>query len=103
MLVPTISETRPPIKITLEAKGGGERPDGCATELRCDAYLAAVGRQPMTENLNLKAVGVEVDEFGGLMVNGNLRSSVENIYGAGDVLGRPFLASTGVAQAMVCA
>lgn len=89
-----------PIKIALEAKGGGARPHGEATELKCDSYLAAVGRKPNTANLNLAAAGIETDEYGGIKVGPNLVSTAPggNVYAAGDVLGRPFLASTGVAQ-----
>jgi NAD(P) transhydrogenase len=96
--VPTNTAGRPPIKLTLEAKGGGERPTGTRTEVLCDAYLAAVGRTPNTENLNLDAVGIEMDEYGGIGVGPNLETTASNIYAAGDVLGRPFLASTGLAQ-----
>jgi len=92
------TEIRGPIKILLEAKGGMERSEGCATEIKCDAYLAAVGRTPMTKTLNLESAGIETDEFGGLKVDGTLKTTAKNVYGAGDVLGRPFLASTGVVQ-----
>lgn len=96
--VPRGPDNRAPIKITLEAKGGGERPTGSVTELRVDAYLAAVGRKPNTANLNLQSAGIAVDDYGGIKVNSNLETTAENVYAAGDVLGRPFLASTGVAQ-----
>ena len=71
--------------------------------IKCDAYLAAVGRKPNTSNLNLAAAGIKTDKYGCLLVDCNFRASAEdgNVYGAGDVLGRPFLASTGVAQAAV--
>jgi NAD(P) transhydrogenase len=46
----------------------------------------------------LQAVGVRTDEYGGIVVDSQLRTSVNNVYAAGDVLGRPFLASIGVAQ-----
>lgn len=92
---------RPPIKIDLEAKGGGPRPTGTTRELKCDAYLAAVGRKPNTSMLNLAAASIDVDEYGGILVDSNLCTSAPtgNVYAAGDVVGRPFLASTGVAQA----
>lgn len=92
---------RTPIKIELEAKGGGPRPTGTQTELKCDAYLAAVGRKPNTSTLNLASVSIDVDEYGGILVDANLCTSAPagNVYAAGDVVGRPFLASTGVAQA----
>jgi len=71
-------------------------------ELKCDAYLAAVGRTPNTAKLNLQAANIQVDDYGGLIVDDTLCTTAKgrNVYGAGDVLGRPFLASTGVAQAV---
>eukprot|EP00978_Attheya_sp_CCMP212_P002477 scaffold5081_cov49-Attheya_sp.AAC.1 len=95
---------RVPLKITLEGKGGTDRPMGSTTELRVDAYLAAVGRKPNTSNLNLQAASIEMDQYGGIVVGEGLASSATagNVYAAGDVLGRPFLASTGVAQGVAC-
>jgi NAD(P) transhydrogenase len=92
---------RAPIRITLEAPGGGPRPPGQHSEIKCDAYLAAVGRKSNTGNLNLQAAGIQVDEYGGILVNSLLCTTAKagNVYAAGDVVGRPFLASTGVAQA----
>jgi hypothetical protein len=46
----------------------------------------------------LQAIGVEVDEYGNIKVNSELQTTCPNVYAAGDVLGRPFLASTGLAQ-----
>ena len=66
--------------------------------MRCDAYLAAVGRKPNTAKLNLEAAGIDIDEYGGVIVDSRLQSTAPDVYAAGDVLGRPFLASTGVAQ-----
>ncbi len=91
-----------PLKISLKAKGGTcDRPGNCVQELKADAYVAAVGRLANTDRLNLEAVGVEIDSYGGITVDSSLRAKGPfdgNVYGAGDVLGRPFLASTGVAQ-----
>ncbi|KAL7482420.1 hypothetical protein ACHAW6_008095 [Cyclotella cf. meneghiniana] len=89
-----------PIILDLEAKGGGERPSGEATTVKCDVYLAAVGRKPNTQNLNLAAAGIKADQYGGIEVDNELKSTASggNVYAAGDVLGRPFLASTGMAQ-----
>lgn len=92
--------SRPPIKLEVEGRGGEALPSGAVTELKCDAYLAAVGRKPNTANLNLGPAGIDMDDYGGILVNGRLQSSAQdgNVYAAGDVLGRPFLASTGSAQ-----
>ena len=89
-----------PVKLFLEAAGGGPRPTGATKEIVCDTYLAAVGRKPNTNSLNFASVGIEVDEYGGLVVDSNLATTdpKNNVYAAGDVIGRPYLASTGVAQ-----
>jgi pyruvate/2-oxoglutarate dehydrogenase complex dihydrolipoamide dehydrogenase (E3) component len=96
-------DVRAPIQIHLEKKGGGERPKEFSSLLKCDAYLAAVGRRSNIDDLNLTAAGIKADSYGGLVVDSKLCTTASggNIYGAGDVIGRPFLASTGVAQAAV--
>lgn len=65
-----------------------------------NSYIAAVGRKPNTQSLNLAAAGIKVDEYGGILVDSELKSTASggNVYAAGDVVGRPFLASTGMAQ-----
>ncbi len=89
-----------PIVLELEASNGGDRPTGSATSIKCDIYLAAVGRKPNTASLNLPAAGILTDEYGGIVVDSRLRTTARggNVYAAGDVVGRPFLASTGTAQ-----
>ncbi|KAL7536694.1 hypothetical protein ACHAWF_005544 [Thalassiosira exigua] len=91
---------RAPVVLDLEAKGGGDRPTGATTQIKCDIYLAAVGRKPNTAQLNLQAAGIRTDSYGGIEVDPALRATARdgNVYAAGDVLGRPFLASTGMAQ-----
>eukprot|EP00579_Thalassiosira_antarctica_P022819 CAMPEP_0201981416 /NCGR_PEP_ID=MMETSP0904-20121228/73559_1 /ASSEMBLY_ACC=CAM_ASM_000553 /TAXON_ID=420261 /ORGANISM="Thalassiosira antarctica, Strain CCMP982" /LENGTH=604 /DNA_ID=CAMNT_0048533985 /DNA_START=76 /DNA_END=1890 /DNA_ORIENTATION=- len=89
-----------PITLDLEAKGGGDRPTNAASSIKCDIYIAAVGRKPNTAGLNLSAAGVNTDSYGGIEVNSELKTTSigGNVYAAGDVVGRPFLASTGLAQ-----
>jgi len=90
-----------PIVLELEKKGGGNRLESQRQNIKCDIYLAAVGRKPNTAGLNLAAGGIDTDEYGGVLVDSDLKATANsgNVYAAGDVLGRPFLASTGVAQA----
>ena len=59
-----------------------------------------MGRKPNTSQLNLQAAGIKSDSYGGIEVDSELKSTASggNVYAAGDVLGRPFLASTGMAQ-----
>lgn len=70
------------------------------TNTSCPSDIAAVGRKPNTQSLNLAAAGIKVDEYGGILVDSELKSTASggNVYAAGDVVGRPFLASTGMAQ-----
>mmetsp|Transcript_32360 Transcript_32360/g.67862 ORF Transcript_32360/g.67862 Transcript_32360/m.67862 type:complete len:619 (+) Transcript_32360:400-2256(+) len=89
-----------PIILDLEAKGGGPRSPTAATDVKCDIYIAAVGRKPNTANLNLAGAGIRPDSYGGIEVDSRLQAKANggDVYAAGDVLGRPFLASTGMAQ-----
>ena len=54
-----------------------------------DALLVAVGRTPNFRRLDLKSIGVAVNESG-VRVNDYLQTSQRHIYAAGDVIG-PFL------------
>ncbi|HUP89070.1 MAG TPA: Si-specific NAD(P)(+) transhydrogenase [Longimicrobiales bacterium] len=64
-----------------------------------DAALIAAGRIANTDKLNLEAAGLLVDRDGTLEVDLSFRTSVSHIYGAGDVIGFPALASTSMEQA----
>ena len=50
--------------------------------------LVAVGRQPNTDDLGLDAAGVETDGRGYVVVDDQLRTSVEHIWAMGDCNGR---------------
>jgi pyruvate/2-oxoglutarate dehydrogenase complex dihydrolipoamide dehydrogenase (E3) component len=51
--------------------------------------LAAAGRTPNTEKLNLHLAGVEVDKHGYILANDFLETSASGIYALGDVKGPP--------------
>ena len=51
--------------------------------------LVAVGRRPNTDQLNLRATGVETDEHGFIKVNDRLETNLAGIYALGDVNGGP--------------
>lgn len=53
--------------------------------------LAATGRIPNTDWLNLDAAGVLLDESGYIQVNDRLETNVPGIYALGDIKGRPAL------------
>ena len=58
--------------------------------------LVSAGRFGNIEGLNLDGVGVEVNARGLIVVDESFRTAVANIYAAGDVVGRPSLASASI-------
>ncbi len=71
--------------------------------LRADCLLYCVGRQGNTDSLNLPAAGLSADKRGRITVDKDYRTSVSNIYAAGDVIGFPALASTSMEQGRIAA
>ena len=67
--------------------------------LACDDVLVCSGRTSNTERLNLGAAGVTPGKRGLIDVDENFRTTVPHIYAAGDVIGAPALAATGMEQA----
>ena len=60
--------------------------------------LFSAGRVGDTESLNLAAAGLEPDSRGRISCDKNHRTDVEHIYGVGDIVGFPALASTSMEQ-----
>ncbi|HET7264961.1 MAG TPA: dihydrolipoyl dehydrogenase [bacterium] len=65
-----------------------------------DYALVAVGRAPLVDGLGLEAIGLGV-ERGALPVDERMRTSVDTIYAAGDVIGGLLLAHVASAEAVV--
>ncbi|MEO6890917.1 MAG: FAD-dependent oxidoreductase, partial [Ktedonobacteraceae bacterium] len=65
-----------------------QTPDGERT-LTGSRLLAAAGRVPNTDWLNLEAAGVQTDKRGFIQVNERLETSVPGIYATGDIKGGP--------------
>ncbi len=63
-----------------------------------ESVLFAVGRTGDTEGLNLPAAGLQPDERGRLWCDENQRTWAPHIYGVGDVVGFPALASVSMEQ-----
>jgi hypothetical protein len=89
-----------PITVALKGADGAAPPPPASLE--CDIFLAAMGRRPTTDGLGLAEAGAALDEkSGALRVDrATFRAEgCETVFGAGDVIGAPALASTGVEQA----
>jgi NAD(P) transhydrogenase len=74
--------------------------------IKTDMLMLAVGRNSNTDQLNLDAAGIKTGKYGLLVVDNNYqvidpltKKLVQGIYAAGDVIGRPSLASTSMEQA----
>jgi len=52
-----------------------------------DLMLVATGRRPVVDGMGLTELGVELNESGGINVDDKLRSTVKNVYAAGDCTG----------------
>jgi NAD(P) transhydrogenase len=75
-------------------------------KVQTDMLLLAVGRSSNTYDLNLNAAGISPGKYGLLVVDENYqvihpetKKPAPGIYAAGDVIGRPALASTSMEQA----
>lgn len=81
----------------------GEGTAGKAETREFDMVLVAVGRRPVTDGLNLKAAGLDVDERGFVAVDRQQRTKVANVFAIGDVTGPPLLAHRAMKQGVVAA
>jgi NAD(P) transhydrogenase len=70
--------------------------------LACDGVLVCAGRSSNTAQLDLAAAGLTPGKRGLLQVGAHFQSrEIPHIYAAGDVIGAPALAATGIEQARV--
>jgi dihydrolipoamide dehydrogenase len=95
---------------SLEKKSGsvkatisGEYTNGKPETREYDTVLVAVGRRPVTAELNLPAAGLATDERGFLAVDAQRRTKVAHIYAIGDVTGAPLLAHKAMREGVVAA
>ncbi len=71
-------------KVSAEGKKG-------EVQVIAERVLIATGRKPVTEGLNLEAVGVDFDRKG-IKVDSNFKTTAKNIFAIGDVNGKMMLA-----------
>ncbi|MFN7730236.1 MAG: dihydrolipoyl dehydrogenase [Bdellovibrio sp.] len=95
--------TKQGVKILLNAKAKGQKKLGSGYEvtidvggkeevLKCDKILVTVGRKPNSDQANLKAAGITVDEKGFIKVDAQRRTTASNIFAIGDIACQPMLA-----------
>ena len=82
----------------LEVNVGGEQHTFEGTHL-----LAATGRRPNTEDLELERIGASVVPDDTLVVDDYLETTVPGVYGAGDVIGNPAFVYTAAYEGALAA
>jgi len=87
------------VRATLNGAGTGGKDE----TREFDMVLVAVGRRPITDNLNLPAAGLATDDKGFIAVDQQMRTKVPNVFAIGDVTGQPLLAHRAMKQGVVAA
>ncbi|HUH99575.1 MAG TPA: FAD-dependent oxidoreductase, partial [Nitrososphaerales archaeon] len=72
-------------------------------DVNADVLLVSVGRAPLTQGLNLQALGVKTDAKGFIVTDEQMKTNVPGIYAVGDVRGQPLLAHKASKEGIVAA
>lgn len=70
--------------------------------LMADKVLLAAGRKPCLEGLGFEELGGETDERGFVKVDSKWRTSLQDVYAIGDVIGGPMLAHKASDEGVAC-
>jgi len=65
---------------------------GAAQTLDVDKLIVSIGRVPNTIGLNAEAVGLQLDERGAIVVDGDCKTNLPGVWAVGDVVRGPMLA-----------
>ena len=65
---------------------------GEAQALEVDKLIVSIGRVPNTVGLNPEAVGLQLDERGAIVVDGDCKTNLPGVWAVGDVVRGPMLA-----------
>lgn len=95
--------TKGGVKILLNAKAKSQKKSGNGFEvtvdvggkeetMKADKILVMVGRKPNSDQGNLKAAGIQIDEKGFVKVDAQRKTTAPNIFAIGDLCGQPMLA-----------
>ena len=93
--------------IALEKKDGKVKarvstPSG-EVVVEASVALVSVGREPLTDEMNLSWMGVKTDAKGYVVTDERMKTNVEGVYAIGDVRGQPLLAHKAMKEGIVAA
>ncbi|KAG9330376.1 hypothetical protein JZ751_025568 [Albula glossodonta] len=96
--VKSVRKTDKGLEVTLITKDPEKEEEGkISTIQEVDCLLWAIGREPNTNGLNLKSMGVKQDERGHIVVDEFQNTSRQGIYAVGDVCGKALLTPVAIA------
>src|SRR5271155_2322335 len=72
--------------------------EGADKSIEAEVVLVAVGRTPLSRNLGLEKLGIELERGGFIKTNDSFQTTVPSIYSIGDVLRPPLLAHKASAE-----
>jgi NAD(P) transhydrogenase len=72
-------------------------------KIAADTVVYSAGRQGVSEGLDLGNAGLTADDRGRLKVGADFRTTVDNIFAVGDLIGFPALAATAMEQGRLAA
>jgi dihydrolipoamide dehydrogenase len=72
--------------------------DGAEKSIDAEVVLVAVGRIPLSRNIGLEKIGVELERGGFIKINDSFQTTVPSIYSIGDVVRPPLLAHKASAE-----
>lgn len=72
-------------------------------KLSVDKVVLAVGRRPNTSGIGLNELGIKLGSRGEVLVNERMETNIANVYAAGDVVGKYYLAYTAFEEGVVAA
>ena len=87
----------------IEETGEGLKVHFGGESVECDLMLVATGRGPVTQELGLEEIGVELDPKKGIAADEHRRTTVQHIYAVGDCAGYWQLAHTAFREGEVAA
>ncbi|HET6695888.1 MAG TPA: dihydrolipoyl dehydrogenase, partial [Gaiellaceae bacterium] len=87
----------------IEDTGSGLKVHFGGESVECDLMLVATGRGPVTQDLGLEEIGVELDPKKGIAADEHRRTTVPHIYAVGDCAGYWQLAHTAFREGEVAA
>ena len=87
----------------IEKSEAGITAETSSGDFVADAVIMANGRRPRLDGIDAGALGLKLNERGGIDVDGRMKTNLPHVYAIGDVTGRVMLAHAAYADASVAA